>query len=407
MGIFGYREGETLLSLRNKLERESALCTFECLECHCQLGKADKCEDKVAIQNLFINYRNKHIGCEKHLVNWRKRRNIPVLVCKEPVASAEVDHMAETNAGLLIVQKVNEDESGEKKPFVVEGDVEREPCYSWIFRVRCIFCGKKFELVPTKRNLEHNLREHLSCENNRQNVEQDSLDLSQGPVRTGAKGRPRKSDPHDMKRQRSIKSFFGGTSNMSSSSLPSPSECISGDEVHGIVGDVPVIFAEDETRVKPRIRERDNILRRQKDLFGQLEIVSELIEEPQPFHPTRLYCRRWVSGPDPAYQRNKRLKDLKRKSSAQQADIALKDNIALAGTRSLMEVRSISCASSLVAKFCDGYKLDIEHGAPRASKAKLGMTNQEVTGFRGEDGQWSKHCRFPPSRNPVTQLKNE
>ncbi|KAL3681847.1 hypothetical protein R1sor_024803 [Riccia sorocarpa] len=133
--------------------------------------------------------------------------------------------------------------------------------------------------------------------------------------------------------------------------------------------------------------ERDNILRRQKDQFGRLGIVSELIEEPQPCRPTRPYCRRWASEPDPAYQRNTRLKDLKRKSSAQ-ADTALKDNIALAGTRSLLEVRSISCASSLVAKFCDGCKLDIGHGAPRASKANLGMTDHEVTGFRGEDGQW-------------------
>ncbi|KAL3699052.1 hypothetical protein R1sor_017074 [Riccia sorocarpa] len=228
-------KGEHLWRVKTWDEGESAFGTFKCLECHCQLGKADKCEDKVAIQNLFINYRNKHIGCEKHLVNWRKRMNIPVPVCKEPVASTEVDHMAETNAGVLIVQKVNEDESGEKKPFVVEGDVEREPCYSWIFRVRCMFCGKKFELVPTKRNLEHNLREHLSCEHHRQNVEQDSLDLSQGPVRTGTKGRPRKSDPRDMKRQRSIKSFFGGTSSISSSCLPSPSQCISGDEVEDLI----------------------------------------------------------------------------------------------------------------------------------------------------------------------------
>ncbi|KAL3679826.1 hypothetical protein R1sor_022782 [Riccia sorocarpa] len=87
--------------------------------------------------------------------------------------------------------------------------------------------------------------------------------------------------------------------------------------------------------------ERDNILRRQKDQFGRLGILSELIEEPQPCRPTRPYCRRWASEPDPAYQRNTRwasepdpayqrntrLKDLKRKSSAQQADTALKDNI--------------------------------------------------------------------------------
>ncbi|KAL3698034.1 hypothetical protein R1sor_012110 [Riccia sorocarpa] len=134
--------------------------------------------------------------------------------------------------------------------------------------------------------------------------------------------------------------------------------------------------------------ERDNILRRQKDQFGRLGIVSELIEEPQPSRATRPYCKRWASEPDPEYQRNTRLKDQKRKASAQQADTALRDNIALAGTRSLLEVRSLSCASSLVAKFCDGCHLDTGHAAARASKTNLGMTDQEITGFRGEDGPW-------------------
>ncbi|KAL3689329.1 hypothetical protein R1sor_015638 [Riccia sorocarpa] len=192
--------------------------------------QADKCEDKVAIQN--INYRNKHIGCEKHLVNWRKRKNIPISDGVKPTTCAEIDHRAETDAAVMIVKKVNEEESGEKKPFLVEGDVEREPCYSWIFRVRCVFCGKKFELVPMKRNLEHNLREHLSCEHHRSNVERDMHDVSQGPVRSGGKGRPRKSDPRDMKKQRSIDSFFGGARSTASSSLPSSNECITGDEVN-------------------------------------------------------------------------------------------------------------------------------------------------------------------------------
>ncbi|KAL2611950.1 hypothetical protein R1flu_023642 [Riccia fluitans] len=57
---------------------ECAVWVFECLECRCCLGRPDTSEDKIAIQNVFINYRNKHIGCEKHLTNWRRCRNLPL-----------------------------------------------------------------------------------------------------------------------------------------------------------------------------------------------------------------------------------------------------------------------------------------------------------------------------------------
>ncbi|KAL2621659.1 hypothetical protein R1flu_001864 [Riccia fluitans] len=83
----------------------------------------------------------------------------------------EGNHRAETGASCAIVEKVNREELSLKKHFIVEGDVKREPCYSWIFKVRCVYCGSKFELVPSKRNLEHNLREHLSSEKHRENVE--------------------------------------------------------------------------------------------------------------------------------------------------------------------------------------------------------------------------------------------
>ncbi|KAL3677804.1 hypothetical protein R1sor_020760 [Riccia sorocarpa] len=104
-------------------------------------------------------------------------------------------------------RRINEEETREKQLFVVEGDVNREPCYSWIYRVRCILCSNKFELVPQKRNLEHNLRRHLCSEKHRERIDVDpSL---KGGIRTGDKGRPKRSDPRDTKRQRSIETFFG------------------------------------------------------------------------------------------------------------------------------------------------------------------------------------------------------
>ncbi|KAL2633401.1 hypothetical protein R1flu_004880 [Riccia fluitans] len=122
------------------------------------------------------------------------------------------------------MEKVNGEELSQKKPFIVEGDVKREPCYSWIFKVRCVYCGSKFELVPSKRNLEHNLQEHLSSKKHRENVEFQLCSTSHGLVHSGAKGRPKKFDPKDLKRQRCIDSFFVGAQSSGSVSNPSSTE---------------------------------------------------------------------------------------------------------------------------------------------------------------------------------------
>ncbi|KAL2634427.1 hypothetical protein R1flu_005906 [Riccia fluitans] len=50
-------------------EGECAVGVFECLECRCCLGRLDRGKDKAVVQNVFINCRNKHIGCEKHVTN--------------------------------------------------------------------------------------------------------------------------------------------------------------------------------------------------------------------------------------------------------------------------------------------------------------------------------------------------
>ncbi|KAG6541477.1 hypothetical protein Mapa_017151 [Marchantia paleacea] len=142
--------------------------------------------------------------------------------------------------------------------------------------------------------------------------------------------------------------------------------------------------------------ERDEILRRHKHHFERLGIVSELIEEPQPPRAIRPYCRRWASEPDPAYQRNTRFQDRQRRTSMQPdreasaaaaAAAALTDTIALTGTRSLLEVHSVSCASSLVANFTGGSKLQTSHGAS-GDTAKLEATDMEVSSFQPQDGTW-------------------
>ncbi|KAL2644621.1 hypothetical protein R1flu_012208 [Riccia fluitans] len=64
-------------------EGECAMGVFECLECRCFLGRPDRGEEKAVVQNVFINYRNKHIGCEKHIANWRRRRKLPLNIGKK------------------------------------------------------------------------------------------------------------------------------------------------------------------------------------------------------------------------------------------------------------------------------------------------------------------------------------
>ncbi|KAL2630890.1 hypothetical protein R1flu_015576 [Riccia fluitans] len=87
-----------------------------------------------------------------------------------------------------------------------------------------MFPRSKFELVPSKRNLEHNLGEHLSSEKHRENVEFQLCSTSHGPVRSGAKGQPKNFDPRDLKRQRCIDSFFVGVQSSGSVSNPSSTE---------------------------------------------------------------------------------------------------------------------------------------------------------------------------------------
>ncbi|KAL2609054.1 hypothetical protein R1flu_027627 [Riccia fluitans] len=104
-------------------EGECVVGVFECLECRCCLGRLDRGEDKAVVQNVFINYRNKHIDCEKHVTNWRRRRNLPLNVGEKKTLEPKVNHRAETDAACAIVEKVNGEELSQKKPFIVEGYV--------------------------------------------------------------------------------------------------------------------------------------------------------------------------------------------------------------------------------------------------------------------------------------------
>ncbi|KAL2643716.1 hypothetical protein R1flu_011303 [Riccia fluitans] len=118
---------------------------------------------RLRFRNVFINYRNKHIGCEKHVANCRRCRNLPLNVGEKKTPEPQVNHRAETDAACAIMEKVNGEELSQKKPFVVE-------------------------------------------------------------VRSGAKGQPKKFDPKDLKRQRCIDSFFIGVQSSGSVSNPSSTE---------------------------------------------------------------------------------------------------------------------------------------------------------------------------------------
>ncbi|KAL2620838.1 hypothetical protein R1flu_001043 [Riccia fluitans] len=91
-------------------EGECAVGVFECLECRCCLGRPDRGEEKATVQNVFINYRNKHIGYEKHVANWRRRRNLPLNVGEKKTPETQVNHRAEIDAACAIVEKVNGEE---------------------------------------------------------------------------------------------------------------------------------------------------------------------------------------------------------------------------------------------------------------------------------------------------------
>ncbi|KAL2653430.1 hypothetical protein R1flu_021558 [Riccia fluitans] len=246
MGLIGFKEGDTLLSLRQKLEEdlEGKVVLFKTKDSEesnlalvgprveteppvmgtqpvetnviykelnkeivdVSIGSSEPSiigNDRLEGKALFLSKRMSHAvetawrEQVERLIIWQQKENKVDHECR-------VNHCAEIDAACAIVEKVNGEELSQKKPFVVEGDVKREPCYSWIFKIRCVYYGSKFELVPSKRNLEHNLREHLSSEKHRENVEFQLCSTSHGPVHSGAKGRLKKFDPRDLKRQRRI-----------------------------------------------------------------------------------------------------------------------------------------------------------------------------------------------------------
>ncbi|KAL3695381.1 hypothetical protein R1sor_009457 [Riccia sorocarpa] len=56
------------------------------------------------------------------------RRRIDTSSVPAKTSADDIDHRAETDLGLEIVQRINDEEDAERKLFVVEGDVNREPC---------------------------------------------------------------------------------------------------------------------------------------------------------------------------------------------------------------------------------------------------------------------------------------
>ncbi|KAL3694045.1 hypothetical protein R1sor_007696 [Riccia sorocarpa] len=78
---------------------------LECMECQSSQGKAQGSEDKMAIVNLFLNFRTKHLNSEKHKVNWCRRKNVDVTSLPAKSTTEKVDHRAETNKALEIVEK--------------------------------------------------------------------------------------------------------------------------------------------------------------------------------------------------------------------------------------------------------------------------------------------------------------
>ncbi|KAL2644061.1 hypothetical protein R1flu_011648 [Riccia fluitans] len=175
MGLIGFKEGDTLLSLRQKLEgirifesafqfwdsrlgspvhmKLEALIFVEDLEGKVVLFETkDSEESNLVLVGPRVEIELPDIGTqpvERNVIyNEQNEEIVDVLIgSSEPSVTGddrlegekktlepEVNHRAETDAACAIVEKVNGEELSQKKPFVVEGDVKRESCYSWIFK---------------------------------------------------------------------------------------------------------------------------------------------------------------------------------------------------------------------------------------------------------------------------------
>ncbi|KAL2624488.1 hypothetical protein R1flu_008733 [Riccia fluitans] len=212
-------------------EGECAVGVFECLECRCFLGRPYRGEEKATVQNVFINYRNKHIGCSMCLLRKQVRASSVKKEFGAQLARASLFREAPRECRLPVVldkprsssvSNPSSTEDCEKEPGEVHSDLLLL-CWGFWFTSTIEYGGNVYDVKP------------LLDDQKRGCTWLDYLTIPELRAQAQCRARTRRKEQIELFRlKRRVCTLMSR-------------RC----KVAQIAGDVAVILAEDETRVKP------------------------------------------------------------------------------------------------------------------------------------------------------------
>ncbi|KAL2630167.1 hypothetical protein R1flu_014853 [Riccia fluitans] len=234
MGLIGFKEGDTLLSLRQKLEG-------------------------IRIFESAFQFWDSRLGGPIH-TKLEALIFVEDLEGEKKTPEPQVNHRVETDAACAIVEKVNKEELSQKKPFVVEGDVKREPCACYnipktsSFRFRCT---REDDAAVKRGSRDSLLRIRL-----------DYLTIPKLRAQAQCRARARRKEQIELFRLKrrvctlmsrtckvaQIAGEFAKWKDIDSNFEEVAKILTAAKALHGITRDIAVILAKDETWVKPTMR---------------------------------------------------------------------------------------------------------------------------------------------------------
>ena len=169
-----------------------------CVECCKEVGGGSGKHEKSNIQNLFNNFRWKHLLNNIHVKNWCAHNGVEYADHPQSVAPKGRNvpltpelHERLIQEGIEVMEAVNASLGDSQKPFTVFQPLKEGQRKSFWMKVRCFYCQEMHNLCPPKKNLESNLQHHLASTKHLQAVEQVKTGKKHDtPILSGKRGRP-------------------------------------------------------------------------------------------------------------------------------------------------------------------------------------------------------------------------
>lgn len=181
-----------------------------CVECRKETSGESGNYHKTAIQNLFNNFKAKHLQSTSHIKNFCLQHDVNYLDHPQSIAAkgkaihlTPQIHRRLVDESVRIMEEVNDSLDPSHKPFTVLGDLTHEHPKSFWMKVKCAYCRDLLSLCPPKKKLEWNMRHHLAS-----NKHLEALEVSREGKRKAAPlffGYKREASPF-MREQCALKS---------------------------------------------------------------------------------------------------------------------------------------------------------------------------------------------------------